>query len=259
MDVERSLLLLTATVAPNAMQKIVLTNPDERLAQYVTNIRKTIKKTASLNLDILIAENSGNIGRIADGLGRDIINTNKIKFISCKMGKSSSKKGISSNEHEILRIVSNEFDFENYSMIWKLTGRLSIDNISQIITHSTGDFRANSYFLDQHTFDSRFFGLRRDLFMQFARFGPRYSENLSTCLDCNHPNSFPNIEYFLAYFAYRIEVQGYSYRSLPFIPIFRGQSGSRGKKYDTLRSAVITYLLNKVRSKIVRGLLAVSP
>jgi len=227
--VERSLLLLTATVAPNSIQKIVLTNPDERLVQYLTNIRKTIKRTASLNLDILIAENSGNVGLIADGLGRDIVNTNKIKFISCKMGKSFSKKGISSNEHEILRIVSNEFDFENYSMIWKLTGRLSIDNISQIITQSSGDLRANSYFLDQHTFDARFFGLRRDLFLQFARYDPRYSENLSSCLDCNYPNSFPNIERFLAYFAYKIEVLGYSYRSLPFIPIIRGQSGSKGK------------------------------
>jgi len=257
--VERSLLILTATVAPNTIQKVYLANPDERLAQYVTNIRKTIKKTASLNLDILIAENSVYVGRIADGLGRDIVNTNKIKFISCKMGKSFSKKGISSNEHENLRKVSHEFDFENYSMIWKLTGRLSIDNISQIITQSTGDFRANSYFLDQHTFDARFFGLRRDLFLQFAACVPRYSENLSSCLDCNHPNSFPDIEHFLANFAYRIELQGYSYRSLPFIPIFRGSSGSTGKKYYILRNLVITYLLNKVRSKIVRGLLGVSP
>ena len=256
---ERSLLILTATVAPNTIQKVALTNPDERLAQYVTNIRKTIKKTATLNLDILIAENSGNVGQIADKLGRDIVNTNKIKFVSCKMGKSFSKKGISSNEHEMLRKVSNEFDIENYSMIWKLTGRLSIDNISQIITQSTGDFRANSYFLDHHTFDARFFGLKRDLFLQFARCGPRYSQNLSICLDCNHPNSYPNIERFLADFAFRIEMQGYSYRSLPFVPIFRGQSGSRGKEYGTLSNVVITYLLNKVRSKIVRGLLGVSP
>lgn len=56
---------------------------------------------------------------------REKVNTTKVSFISYQMGKSFSKLGISSNEHEILRIVSNEVDFGNYSMIWKLMGLLS--------------------------------------------------------------------------------------------------------------------------------------
>ena len=62
MNVERSLLLVTATVVPNTTQRIYLTSPEERLAQYVTSIGKIIKKTQNLNRDILVAENSGNIG-----------------------------------------------------------------------------------------------------------------------------------------------------------------------------------------------------
>ena len=256
---EKHLIILTATVVPQVEQGLIRREPNLRLFDYLNSIEKIEKQTKKCNADILVVENSDSLNLILDGLTKRQVNTQRISFLPCPIDDSSSVLGISSGEHGMLREVQKRFDLNSYDVIWKLTGRLGVDNLRSLLNDSTGDFRANSFFKQHHSVDSRFFGMSKSLFAKFAESAPHYSERSPD--DCGelYGSHFKSIEYFLAYFALKAETQGFTFRSLPFLPVYRGVSGSTGKSLDGTRTRIVTIFLNKLRKILIRGLLGVNP
>lgn len=256
---EKHLIILTATVVPQVEQGLIRKDPYLRLSDYVNSIKKIEKQIDKCNADILVVENSDSLNLIQDGLAKREVDTQRISFLNCPIDSRSSLSGISSGEHDMLREVNMKFNLNKYDVIWKLTGRLGIGNLISIVNHSTGDLRANSFFKQHHSVDSRFFGMSKTLFHKFAESTPHYLERMPQ--DCGelYGSHFKSIEYFLAYFALKSESQGFTFRSLPYLPLYRGVSGSTGKSLDGIRTRIVTIFLNKIRKFITRGLLGVNP
>lgn len=259
MHSEKHLIILTATVFPQVQQDLIRKDPNLRLSDYLKSIEKIEKQIRKCNADILVLENSDSLKTILNELSKRRIDTRRISFLSCPIDKSSSVLGISSGEHSMLREAARRFDFNSYDVVWKLTGRLSVDNLKSILNNSTGDFRANTFFRQHHSVDSRFFGMSTTLFVKFANDIPNYYKGPSSDLGQQYGEHFKSIEYFLAYFTLRAETEGFTFKSLPFLPVYSGVSGSTGKSLDNFRARLITTALNKVRKFLIKGLLGVNP
>ncbi len=256
---EKHLIILTATVVPQVEQGLIRNDPKLRLNDYLNSIERIQKQIKNCDADILVVENSDNLNLMLDGLMEINFDTKRINFLSCPIDKSSSIFGISSGEHGMLREVGKNFDLNSYDVIWKLTGRLGIDNLRSLLSKSSGDLRANTFFGQHHSIDSRFFGMTKALFIEFAESTPHYSERSTDDQRELFGSHFKSIEYFLAYFALKVETQGYTFRSLPYLPVYRGVSGSTGKSLDGIRTRMITISLNKLRKFLIKGLLGVNP
>jgi hypothetical protein len=256
---EKHLVILTATVVPQVEQGLIRNDPKLRLIDYLNSIEKIEKQIKNCDADVLVVENSDNSNLILDGLMEKHIDTNRISFLSCPIDKSSSILGISSGEHGMLREVGKSFDLNSYDVIWKLTGRLGVDNLRSLLSKSSGDLRANTFFGQHHSIDSRFFGMSKALFIEFAESTPHYSERSANDQRELYGSDFKSIEYFLAYFALKAETQGYTFRSLPYLPVYRGVSGSTGKSLDGIRTRIITISLNRLRKVLAKGLMGVNP
>lgn len=257
--IERHLIILTCTVFPQVEQNLVRSNPLDRLNDYLKSIPKVISDTKDLDASIVIVENSGSIELIRDGLSKRGIDTSRIIFCPCKIDKLSSNSGISAGEHEMLKFVSSFLDFSNYDVVWKLTGRLNIDNLTKIILLSDGDLRVNRFFTPNHIIDSRFFGARQEVFKDFALNVPDYSEYLTSDHKWKYFNSFRAIEFYLVFFGLKIESMGMSVKSLPAIPVYRGISASTGKALDSFSTRLKVMSSNRIRHLLVKGLLGSSP
>ena len=254
-----NLIILTATVKPQVRQGLRRTNPELRLMDYVVAVERTLKQVKRIDAEVLLLENSDCIDLIAHTLSDRSVNSNKLHFLSCPLDVSSESDGISSGEHSMLRYAATNFELLSYDFIWKLTGRLWIQNLEQIILKSSGDMRANTFFSQHHSCDSRFFGMKSEVFCRFAKTNPSYGKSGLFDYDQATESKYEAMEYFLAHFLLRAESAGYTFKSLNKIPMYRGVSGSTGKVLDNVWVRLKIALANKMRNLLRKGLLGVNP
>ena len=256
---QHHLLILTCTVCPQVNSNLVRSNVEQRLNDYITNLANLQKFSRGIKIDFLVAENSNSVERIHLGLKEIGVNLDHFTFFSCEQDSLSSISGISAGEHGMLREIAASVPLNNYDVIWKLTGRLSIENLRKLISNSTGDFRANRFFSQDHTIDSRFFGMTTNVFKEFALNPPKYAENTQGLDDVHIGGVFRAIEFYLSFYALRLESKGLSVRGLPAIPLYRGISASTGKSLDGLSTRLKVKALNRFRRFFIKGLLGVGP
>ncbi len=258
-NTQRHLLILTCTVCPQVNSNLVRSNVDLRLKDYINSLARLQKFSQVINIDFLVVENSNSVQLVELGLKEIGVNLENFTFFSCEQDSLSVTSGISAGEHGMLREVALSFPLIDYDVIWKLTGRLSVENLHKLISKSTGDFRANRFFSQDHTIDSRFFGMTTKVFKEFALNPPEYSE-IQHGMDCFHNRGvFRAIEFYLAFYALKLESKGLSVRGLPCIPLYRGTSASTGKSLDGLQTRLKVKALNRFRRFFIKGLLGVGP
>jgi len=256
---KRHLLILTCTVCPQVNSNLVRSNVEQRLEDYITSLARLQKFSRGINIDFLVVENSNSVELVELGLKEIGVNLDDFTFFSCEQDSLSAISGKSAGEHGMLREVAISVPLINYDVIWKLTGRLSVENLHKLISKSTGDFRANRFFSQDHTIDSRFFGMTTNVFMEFALNPPEYSEIQHGIDDFHKTDVFRAIEFYLAFYALRLESKGLSVRGLPCIPLYRGISASTGKSLDGLQTRLKVKALNRFRRFFIKGLLGVGP
>jgi hypothetical protein len=246
-------------VRPQTDTNLVRSNMEQRLKDYITNLAKLQKIAQGIKIDFLVVENSNSIELIYLGLKKIGVKLDNFTFFSCEKDSLSAISGISAGEHGMLREVATSFPFISYDLIWKLTGRLSIENLAKLISKSNGDFRANRFFSQDHTIDSRFFGMTPIVFKEFALNPPKYSENAQESAIIQSGDFFRAIEFYLAFFALGLESKGLSVRGLPGIPLYRGISASTGRSLDGFQTRLKVKTLNRFRPFFIKGLLGVGP
>ena len=256
---QRHLLILTCTVCPQVNSNLVRSEREQRLKDYITSLANLQKFSQGIKIDFLVAENSNSVEFIQLGLKEIGVNLDNFTFFSCEQDSLSAISGISAGEHGMLREVAASFPLINYDVIWKLTGRLSIENLDKLVSKSTGDFRANRFFSQDHTIDSRFFGMTTNVFKEFALNPPKYSEIPQGKEEFHSGDVFRAIEFYLGFYALRLESKGLSVRGLPGIPLYRGISASTGKSLDGLQTRIKVKVLNRFRRFFIKGLLGVGP
>ena len=98
-----------------------------------------------------------------------------------------------------------------------------------------------------------------NVFKEFALNPPKYSEILERNAAIHTSDIFRAIEFYLAFYALRLESKGLSVRGLPGIPLYRGISASTGKSLDGLSTRLKVKALNRFRRIFIKGLLGVGP
>jgi hypothetical protein len=97
------------------------------------------------------------------------------------------------------------------------------------------------------------------VFKEFALNPPKYSEIPPGRGEIYTDDVFRAIEFYLAFYALRLESNGLSARGLPGIPLYRGISASTGKSLDGLSTRLKVKALNRFRQFFIKGLLGVGP
>lgn len=128
-------LLITGTIKPaSGVPSLTLTDSDERLKQYISSIEYFLLKT-SIN-EIVFCDNSN----CSEGCFADLYllakrMNKKIEILSFKgNNKKVSVKGKGYGEGEIIEYAMNNSSLiKNSSFFMKITGRLVVENINDIV------------------------------------------------------------------------------------------------------------------------------
>lgn len=261
MKLNKHLIICTCTVKPKVYKLLKRNDPTVRLQDYVMSLINlyVLLKDIS-NVDMVIVENSGSIDLIKQEMLKiepSLLTQNKVSFIAGRIDKVSRFQGISAGEHLMLNDVLHNSNLYAYDYIWKLSGRLQVDNLLNIVLKADSDIVANRFFTTNHVFDSRLFGMSFRVFDDFARRIPIYTTQIGK-LDAK-TLKFTSIELYLAQYSLKIENCGLKVKGLAEIPIYRGTSASTGKKLDTPKSLFAIRISNLVRRIAIKSLIGIGP
>ncbi|PTX44077.1 hypothetical protein C8P64_0047 [Christiangramia gaetbulicola] len=118
-------ILLTGTITPNSKTTLSVKDPKIRLTQYMEALQFYIEKTKSR---IVFVENSGTDFNVFPKI------TDRIEYLSFKSPPEKIERGKGFKELQIIEYALNNSEFiKNADAIIKITGRLKVLNINQII------------------------------------------------------------------------------------------------------------------------------
>lgn len=243
----KNLLILTATIAPQTEKSIIRLDKNTRLNDYKIAL-EFYRKNLDSNFDILFVENSDSIHLIES----DYKSIRKVKFIQAPLDNRSLVSGKSAGEIEMLKFLCLKNYLEKYDYIWKVTGRLVIKNINELVKENTSDIYVYR-FREAHSCDSRFFGMRYELFCNFASKKISFEENADN-MEKRLLNAFQSMEYYLAYFCVQMSEIGLRLSTPIHIPYYVGFGASTGKKLNTIKFRLFFFLTNKLRRFAIRVL-----
>ena len=247
----KSLVILTSTIKPNLQTHLVRYNSQVRLNDYLDSIHFYSNITSN-NLDFIIVENSKSISDIE----KRFQNLKNMRFIQAPEDKYSLKGGKSNGEFEMLRHLRKKGYLEGYDFIWKITGRLKVRNFESLIAAQKMDIFVYR-FAESHSCDSRFFGMRQDLFVKFLECKVRFQEN-DLFLQNTLQNTFKSIENYLTVFVARENEVGRSVQINSIAPFYSGYGASIGKKLDSNKAILhhyISLVFRKIAIKILGSFL----
>lgn len=121
-------ILLTGCVNPNGMPQTVLQNPEIRKQQYVSAIRYYLKK---VQIPIVFVENSNT--DISHKFQKEV-NDGRIEFVVFNGNDFDKKRGKGYGEAIMIEYALSHARFLKVaSFVIKITGRLIIDNINELV------------------------------------------------------------------------------------------------------------------------------
>ena len=210
----KKVILLTGCINPNGMPFTQLNNPSERQKQYIDAIHFYLSNTTC---QIVFCENSNT------DIKPYIKNVQDRLEILTFSGNQNKQRGKGYGEAEIIEYALSHSSFiQDDSIIIKITGRLVVNNISQIIRSLTckQDFVTCLFHSDLKFADSRIFCATVSFFREFL--------NNKECINDSEDVFF---EHILA-----SSVLASSIRFLPYIeePLITGISGSTGMQYSPI-------------------------
>ena len=212
------LLLITGCI--NVSKDMIYTtikDKDRRLNGYKQTVKWAIKET---NFDkIIFCENSNyNFDKNCyEKLAKEY--NKEFEYLTFKGDTSTTnKKGKGYGEGEIIKYVLNNSKLmKDEDYFYKLTGRLKIININDIINSSKKTFFVRSKLAN--AVDLRFYGIQKKIFLEVL---------YDSYINVDDPNY-----YYLEHVYYdELKKHKVKYRTFCRRPIFAGFSGSTGEKYS---------------------------
>ena len=142
----KRVLILTGTINPDVFKtpersiNVKLTNVEERLDQYKKAIKRYIEESIFTN--IVFVENSGYDFDVQEIFDASLRYNKQFEFIRMSLSETQIsnmlKKGKSYGESLLIDFaIKNSTLVKGCDEIWKVTGRLYVNNINKIVTHST--------------------------------------------------------------------------------------------------------------------------
>ncbi len=241
-------LILTATIDPDGMDQLVITNPEIRLRQYREAFRLFLLDEAVNR--IVFCENSGHdlkeLRQAASSHSRPGL---EIEFLSFKSPKFPRRLGKGYGEMLILTTAFKRSRLIRSSEWFvKCTGRLHVRNFERFVQFFakqdrpdvSSDLSANLAFAD-----SRFFFFKRPFFQKLSGY--------QNWLDDSRGQFF---EHALARTVHQEIATGGRWEPLPWLPRIKGFSATKGGVY---KSNAFSYWPREMRYQIKRWAYGISP
>lgn len=220
-DINSIALIITGCIQPNPNQILAIKDKDTRLMQYIDSIRFYIDD--SLFTKIIFCDNSNCSDKSIICLKEYASDKKKIfEYLTFRGNEEIvlkySNKGC--GEDEIMEyIFSNSRLIKTVDSFFKVTGRLKLININEILSKSR---IGKNYFLRDlyggfHWLDTRFYILTKDY----------YIKNVNRCYDRVNDFSLPYEVVFFSLIKH--------YRGLAYYPLVKGISGGNNHVYDNDR------------------------
>lgn len=209
----KTVILLTGCINPNGMPFTQLNDACERQKQYVDAIKYYLSNT---DCPIIFCENSNtDISPLFDK-GQD-----RLEFLTFS-GNQDKLRGKGYGEAEIIDYAFHHSSFiQDDSIIIKITGRLIVNNIANIIKSmkSKQDFITCMFHSDLKFADSRIFCATQSFYQEFLSNSHKINDNVDI--------------YFEHILADAIIHSPVYYIPFSEEPLITGISGTTGKKYST--------------------------
>ena len=153
-------LILTGTITPQISTKMVITDPDTRLNEYLRAVKWYLENTP---YKVVFCENSG-YANFTNHLGE--VDYDRFEYITFKKEKIIGGAGY--GEWEILRTIKEKSAFvKDATIIMKCTGRLILLNVKNVMSQFSnlhGSCFAGNYARDFLSMGTTFFAFTPDLF-----------------------------------------------------------------------------------------------
>ena len=217
-------LIITGCISPkNTVFSLGLKDASERLSQYIESINYYIKKTTIQN--IVFCENSDyqyNYQSLINEAKNRGKNIEVIKYLGNSDAVLEHGKGY--GEGEILEYaLSHSKLLKKYKYIYKVTGRIIVKNIDEIIEKETiNDIYLNKNLYSYKTIDTRFWGMPKGLY-----------EDLF--LEQYHKVNDQKLRFIEHVFYETITNTVLKYKQHPFFPLLEGKSGTKNIAYKENR------------------------
>lgn len=256
----RELLILTCSVEARAdSSSHARKDKSVRLKEYLNSIGSWITLAKENNWDMYVLENSGHTQDLLEGLRLsqfEIIDSGQIKFVACELDTVSAKNGISQGEFNMLHEALSP-QLENYDFIWKATGRTFVENVPQFRqTTAKPDLVVELAFIPYVSANSRFFGMKVDLWQQFLQPNVNFFQGINS----SYTNlSFESMEAYLTFFTLKKMHERKRVELFEQILIHRGRSGSKDKVISNRKSRFFLILLNPIRPLLRKLLMGIIP
>lgn len=248
----RNLLVLTSTISPQTQISMKRNEQSIRLQDYLN----AIEYYASMqhkDLSIVLVENSDSLNALRNLLNKKFT---KMQFVQAPKDIKSGELGKSEGEINMLRYLASEGFLDDFDYIWKVTGRIIVANIQEIIDSIQSEISVYRY-KDSHSCDSKFFGMNVELFKKFVKEPVKFDENKKTFENVNS-NTFRSMENYLASFCVRYSETTSALRAPKTLPLYRGFSASTGKKIDKVHAKIywkVTQIFRPLVIKLLGNLL----
>ncbi|HRN16066.1 MAG TPA: hypothetical protein PLF38_03315, partial [Xylanibacter oryzae] len=133
------IILLSACIDPKGMSHTYLIDKREREKQYIDTLNFYLEHT---KLDIVFTENSGND---ISGNFEKFIEENRLEILTYKTDSANRFRGKGYEETEIIEYALNySKKIDEECILIKITGRIIIENINNIITSYKWSFLKNT-------------------------------------------------------------------------------------------------------------------
>jgi hypothetical protein len=209
-------LLLTGTIAPNDVPNLKRMSRSERERDYFNSLRKWLE----MDYTVIFVENSNYKSILIDSL-QNYSNFEYLKFIS-----NYSTLGKSHGEAEIIEFAFNNSRLlNNYDIIVKITGRLFVNNLINVINifgekrkvYVIGWFKFNLEFADSRIIAAKKSFYENYLIKEFAN----VDESKGIYL-----------EHIYARAIHRCMADGLLWQMPSEVPVFEGVAGTANVQYN---------------------------
>jgi hypothetical protein len=241
---EDTLIVLTATTVPPLTPQLRLRDPGERLAQYMSSLRKWSCVSKELRAHIWFLDNSprADLARLSEGVA-ELADQRRITFYEIPIPEDVHLAGKGVGEAALFDAVASLLTKcgPQYQTLIKCTGRLTVLNAAATLTLPARGPQVALHSTLAHA-DSRFFAVPRKLWIdQLSGMGEEVSEAEGVWL-----------EHVLAKRVLRAVSSGVPFQSFRCLPRYSGMSASTGAHYDTLSRRMARAAHDTARRLVLR-------
>ncbi|MCC8908126.1 hypothetical protein [Curtobacterium sp. GD1] len=220
--------LLTATVRPNMLKKLRVTDPTIRLRQYQDALKHWVEAARQQDAGVIIVETSGfERSTFLSEVAPD--DRAAIQYVNYEPSAEVVDRGIGYIEWSAIRYAIDSNEFDGADTVYKVTGRLVVTNPGQVFGKLASDGVRLRTRIDGSHSDTRVLGASVRMWQEVI---------LPAAEDVDYERRIEIEHCVAARIRFARTIRKVKVSRFPRRPLFAGQSGTNGSVYSPWKVAL---------------------